>query len=161
VILLAEEVSAGKVREVVTGGDTRAVSVRSALAAVGEDATVVLVHDAARPLLTEDVLDRVLTGLGDGWDGAVPALPVCDTLKRVEGEEVRETVARDGLVAAQTPQAFVASTLREALAGDVAEASDCATLVEARGGRVRVVEGDHRLLKVTEPADLDLVAGWL
>jgi 2-C-methyl-D-erythritol 4-phosphate cytidylyltransferase len=86
---------------------------------------------------------------------------VVDTVKWVDGETITETVVRDGLVFAQTPQAFVASVLREALSGYLALASDCASLVEARGGRVRVVPGDHRLLKVTTPADLELVASWL
>src|SRR6266511_293607 len=162
-ILLAEEVAAGKVAETVTGGESRAESVRRALAEVPEDATVVLVHDAARPFVTDQVIERVVTALGEGWDGAVPALPIADTVKRVEGATVTETLDRDGLVAAQTPQAFVASALREAfstLQQSVAK-SDCAGLVEARGGRVRVVPGDRRLLKVTEPADLEQLASWL
>jgi 2-C-methyl-D-erythritol 4-phosphate cytidylyltransferase len=100
------------------------------------------------------VIDRVLEPLGEGWDGVVPALAVADTIKRVQGDQVQETLVRDGLVAAQTPQAFVADTLRAALAGAIESASDCASLVEARGGRVKVVEGDARLLKVTTPQDL-------
>jgi 2-C-methyl-D-erythritol 4-phosphate cytidylyltransferase len=158
-ILVAEEVAAGKVAETVTGGATRTESVRAALTEVPEEATVVLVHDAARPLVTDEVVERVLTAVGDGWDGAVPGLPVSDTLKRVEGEAVAETVDREALVVAQTPQAFLADVLRRALAGG--DASDCAALVEAGGGRVRFVLGDRRLLKITEPADLELVAGWL
>jgi 2-C-methyl-D-erythritol 4-phosphate cytidylyltransferase len=165
-ILVAEEVAAGKVAATVTGGESRSESVRAALAEVPPEATVVLVHDAARPLVTDEVIERVITGLADGWDGAVPALPIADTVKRIEGEAVVETLERDGLVTVQTPQAFVASALRDALSDPtlqqtVAKSLDCASLVEARGGRVRVVEGDPRLLKVTEPADLELVAGWL
>ena len=160
-ILVAEEIAAGKVAETVTGGATRSESVRAALAKVPEEATVVLVHDAARPVVEEDVIERLITALADGWDGAVPVLPIADTVKRVDGEAVKETLDRDGLVTVQTPQAFVAPTLREALAGDVSNAPDCASLVEARGGRVRAVEGDPRLLKVTTPADLELVASWL
>jgi 2-C-methyl-D-erythritol 4-phosphate cytidylyltransferase len=159
-ILLAEELAAGKVMACVAGGSSRAASVRNALAEVPDDAVVVLVHDAARPLLPPDVVERVLVPLGEGWDGAIPGLPLPDTIKRVEGDRVAETLDRSALVAAQTPQAFVASTLREAVAeGD--EASDCSALVEARGGRIKVVTGDPRLLKVTTPDDLELVAGWL
>ena len=121
------------------------------------DAVALLVHDAARPLLAEDVITRVLEPLGEGWDGVVPALPVADTIKRVEGGKVAETLARDGLMAAQTPQAFVADVLRAALAGDVDGASDCASLVEASGGRVKVVDGDPRLMKVTTAQDLRVV----
>jgi 2-C-methyl-D-erythritol 4-phosphate cytidylyltransferase len=157
-ILLAEELGCGKVSSAVTGGSTRADSVRLALAEVPEDAAVVLVHDAARPLVTAEVVGRVLEPLGEGWDGAVPGLPLADTVKRVQGEAVVETVPRDDLVAVQTPQAFVAPVLRSASTG---EASDCAALVERAGGRVKVVPGDARLLKVTEPADLELVESWL
>jgi 2-C-methyl-D-erythritol 4-phosphate cytidylyltransferase len=160
-ILVAEEVAAGKVAETVTGGASRSESVRAGLAEVPEEATVVVVHDAARPVVPEGLIERLITALGDGWDAAIPVLPIADTVKRVEGEAVTETLAREGLVTVQTPQAFVASALRDALSGDVAGAPDCASLVEARGGRVRVVEGDPCLLKVTTPADLEAVAGWL
>jgi 2-C-methyl-D-erythritol 4-phosphate cytidylyltransferase len=160
-ILLAEELSASKVVAAVHGGATRAESVRAALAEVPEDALVVLVHDAARPLLTEDVLERVLAPLSEGWDGVVPGLPIVDTVKAVSGEAVSGTLSREKLVAVQTPQAFVASKLREAYSGDLAGATDCSSLVEARGGRVKWVEGDPRLLKVTTKADLEQIAAWL
>jgi 2-C-methyl-D-erythritol 4-phosphate cytidylyltransferase len=163
-ILVAEEVAAGKVAGTVTGGATRSESVRAALAEVPEPATVVLVHDAARPLVTDEVIERVITALGDDWDGAIPTLSVADTVKRVEGEAVAETLDRDGLVTAQTPQAFVAPVLRDAFSTvqrSGTTSTDCASLVEANGGRVRAVEGDPRLLKVTTPADLALVAFWL
>ena len=159
-ILVAEEIGAGKVAACVAGGATRTESVRLALAEVPSDALVVLVHDAARPLLPEDVIERVLAPLSGGWDGAVPALPVADTLKRVRGDEVVETLDRSELVAVQTPQAFLAPALREAV-GSGGDAGDCAALVEARGGRVKWVEGDRRLLKVTTRADLELVSSWL
>jgi 2-C-methyl-D-erythritol 4-phosphate cytidylyltransferase len=160
-ILLAEELSATKVVAAVTGGATRAESVRAALAEVPEDALVVLVHDAARPLVGDDVIGRVLGPLSEGWDGVVPALPIADTVKTVDGDAVTGTLSRAELVAAQTPQAFVADRLRAAFDGDVSDATDCASLVEARGGRVTWVEGDPRLLKVTTKADLELVASWL
>ena len=160
-ILLAEELSATKVVASVTGGATRAESVRLALAEVPEDALVVLVHDAARPLVSDAVLERVLAPLGEGWEGVVPGLPLADTVKRVERDAVVETVDREGLVGVQTPQAFLVPTLRAAYAGDVAGATDCASLVEARGGRVRVVTGDPRLMKVTTRDDLELVQSWL
>jgi 2-C-methyl-D-erythritol 4-phosphate cytidylyltransferase len=159
-ILAAEEVAATKVAETVTGGDTRTESVRIALAEVPGEAAVVVVHDAARPLVSDDVIERVVTGLEDGWDAAVPVLPVTDTIKRLDGEAVVETIDRERLATAQTPQAFVADVLRRALAGD-GDASDCAALVEAAGGRVRAVEGDPRLLKITDAADLAVVESWL
>lgn len=157
-ILLAEEIGASKVAAVVPGGETRSASVRAGLEEVPEDAAVVLVHDAARPLLPPNLVRQLLDAIGRGFDGAVPAVPVADTVKRVEGDVVVETPARAELVAVQTPQAFVASVLRAAAAG---EGSDCASLVEAAGGRVAVVPGDERLLKITTPADLERVRGWL
>jgi len=160
-ILLAEEVGAGKVVSCVTGGATRSESVRAAVAEVAPDASVIVVHDAARPLLDEAVVERVLKPLAEGFHGAVPALPLSDTVKRVRGGEVVETLDRADLVSVQTPQAFLADWLRTALGGDVANATDCASLVEAAGGRVAVVPGDRRLVKVTEPADLELVASLL
>jgi 2-C-methyl-D-erythritol 4-phosphate cytidylyltransferase len=160
-ILLAEELGCGKVSACVAGGATRGESVRNGLAEVANDAAAVVVHDAARPVVPEEVIERVVAALGEGWDGVVPALPVADTVKRVDGQRVVETLRRDELRAVQTPQAFVAPVLREAFAGDVAAASDCASLVEARGGRVMVVDGDPRLLKVTDAADLERVASYL
>jgi 2-C-methyl-D-erythritol 4-phosphate cytidylyltransferase len=160
-ILLAEELSASKVVAAVRGGATRAESVRAALGEVPDDALVVLVHDAARPLLTEDVLERVLAPLSEGWDGVVPGLPIVDTVKTVSSEAVTGTLSREKLIAVQTPQAFVAGKLREAYAGDLAGATDCSSLVEAHGGRIKWVEGDPRLLKVTTKADLEQVAAWL
>jgi len=160
-ILLAEQIGASKVSACVPGGDTRAESVRAGLAEVPDEAAVVLVHDAARPVLPAEVVERVIAAVADGYDGAVPCLPVADTVKRTAGGVVVETLPREQLVAVQTPQAFVASVLRSAFAGDVSAATDCASLVEAAGGRVKVVAGDERLQKVTTPADLERVSGWL
>ena len=160
-ILVAEEIAATKVSSAVTGGASRSESVRLALEDVPEDAAVVLVHDAARPLLPEEVIERVLGPLSEGWDGAVPTVPVADTVKRLEGDRVVETLPRGDLFAVLTPQAFLADVLRRALAGDVAAATDCSSLVEAGGGRVKAVDGDRRLVKVTDAHDLALVESWL
>jgi 2-C-methyl-D-erythritol 4-phosphate cytidylyltransferase len=157
-ILLAEELGASKVAACVPGGETRSESVRLGVAEVPEEASVIVVHDAARPVLPDDVIPRLLEALVLGFDGAVPGLPVADTVKRVRDGAVAETLVRDELIAVQTPQAFVASVLRAAVGGD---ATDCASLVEAAGGRVAVVPGDERLLKVTTSADLERVAAWL
>ena len=160
-ILVAEEIAATKVSSAVTGGASRSESVRLALEEVPAEAAVVLVHDAARPMLPEEVIERVLAPLSEGWDGVVPAVPLADTVKRVEGDRVVETLSREDLVAVQTPQAFLADTLRRAVSGDVSSATDCASLVESQGGRIKVVEGDPRLLKVTDAEDLALVESWL
>jgi 2-C-methyl-D-erythritol 4-phosphate cytidylyltransferase len=157
-ILLAEQLGASKVSACIPGGDTRSASVRAGLVEVPEDATVVLVHDAARPFLPPEMVRRLLDALDEGFDGAVPGLPVADTVKRAADGVVVQTLERGELVAVQTPQAFVTAVLRAAAAG---EGSDCASLVEAAGGRVKVVAGDERLLKVTTREDLARVAGWL
>jgi 2-C-methyl-D-erythritol 4-phosphate cytidylyltransferase len=160
-ILLAEELSASKAVACVTGGETRADSVRAGLVEVPEEAVVVLVHDAARPVLPEEVIERVVSALGEGWDGVVPGLPISDTLKRIADDGVvAETVDRTALHTVQTPQAFGADVLRRALAGG-AEGTDCASFVEAAGGRVKVIEGDRRLVKITDVADLAFVESLL
>src|SRR3954453_17656766 len=110
-ILLAEEVGASKVSSCVAGGATRTDSVRAGVAEVPQEAAVILVHDAARPPPPEAVLERVITVLGEGFDGAIPGLPVADTVKRAPGGIVVETLRRDDLVTVQTPQAFVAPVL--------------------------------------------------
>jgi 2-C-methyl-D-erythritol 4-phosphate cytidylyltransferase len=160
-ILLAEELVASKVGAVVTGGASRAESVRNGLTEVPGDALVVLVHDAARPLVDDAVIARLLGRLSEGVDGVIPGIPVGDTVKRVDGGLVAETIDRDTLVAVQTPQVFVADRLRAAYSGKLAGATDCASLVERAGGRVAVVAGDARLVKVTTADDLDLVARLL
>jgi 2-C-methyl-D-erythritol 4-phosphate cytidylyltransferase len=162
-ILLAEDLGAGKVVACLTGGRTsRSESVRIGVDEVPREADVIVVHDAARPLVSDDVIERVLEPLRKGWDGAVPGLPLADTVKRAEPDgTVIETVSRVGLFAVQTPQAFVASVLRRALQATDGETTDCAGAVELAGGRVRIVEGDPRLVKVTTPADLEDVESLL
>jgi len=135
--------------DLVAGGATRSESVRNALDAAPE-ATVVVVHDAARPLVTVDLVRRCLDGLEEGCDGVIAAMPVTDTVKEVEHGVVLRTPDRSRLWAAQTPQVFRAEALRRA----VGEATDDASLIEAMGGRVRVVEGTRENLKVTTSLDV-------
>ncbi len=136
---------------VVPGGPTRSASVRAGLASVPAGADVVVVHDAARPVPLPQVWDRVLAAVRDGADAAVPVVPVTDTLRAVDGR----TVDRAGFVAVQTPQAFRAGALRAAHATSP-EGTDDASLVEASGGRVVVVDGDPANVKITTPVDLAL-----
>src|SRR5262249_25139747 len=142
-------------------GATRAESVAAALAEVDEQALVVIVHDAARPLVDEAVLERLVAPPPAGFDGAGPLLPVADPPQRGRDGVVPGAGAPGPLVAAQTPQAFLAPALRRALSGDLEGATDCASLVERAGGRVAVVDGDTKLLKVTTADDLALVESWL
>ena len=134
---------------VVAGAGTRSGSVRAGLAAVPPDAEVVVVHDGARPLAKGDLFLAVVEAVRAGADAAVPGVPVVDTLRARAGG----TVDRDGLVAVQTPQAFRAGPLRSAHAAE-GEATDDASLVEAAGGKVVVVNGSPTNLKITRPDDL-------
>ena len=133
---------------------------RAGLDAVAGSAAVVVVHDAARPLAPKALFDAVIDAVRAGADAAVPGLPISDTVKRVDGDHVVETIARDELVAVQTPQAFRTDALRAAHTAS-GEATDDAALVEAAGGRVVVVPGDPRNLKITTPADLVVAAALL
>jgi 2-C-methyl-D-erythritol 4-phosphate cytidylyltransferase len=144
---------------VVAGGAERSASVANGLDALDAACGVVLVHDAARPFVTRDVLDAVIAVARAG-EGAVPAVPVADTLKQSDdGGHVARTVARDGLWRAQTPQGFPRALLAKAHAqakADGVSGSDDAFLVERLGGRVRLVPGDPRNLKITTADDFAL-----
>jgi len=144
---------------IVAGGDTRVGSVRAGLAAVPHEAEVIVVHDAARPLASGTLFQEGIKAVRAGADGAVPGIPLVDTVKVVEDGHVAETLDRDRLVAVQTPQAFAARTLRLAHEGD-REGTDDASLVEAIGGRVVVVAGEEANAKITTQHDL-LVARTL
>jgi 2-C-methyl-D-erythritol 4-phosphate cytidylyltransferase len=152
---------------VVSGGATRADSVRCGLAAVPSEAAIIVVHDAARPLASPVLFDAVIAAVTEGGaDGAVPGVPLRDTIKVVdESGRVTDTLDRDRLVAVQTPQAFNAAALRRAhaeaapdaatpAAAMPAAATDDAMLVEALGGTVLVVPGEPGNLKITDPDDL-------
>lgn len=139
----------------VAGGATRSESVRRGLAAVPSEATIVCVHDAARPFASEHLYKEVIAAVASGADGAVPGIPVTDTIKQVNAEGmVLGTPDRAGLVAVQTPQAFRASVLREAH-GSGNEGTDDASLVERAGGKVVVVNGESINRKLTTPEDLE------
>ncbi len=154
VVVVVPEQDAERERAI-AGGVTRSASVRAGLAAVPADADIVCVHDAARPLAGAALFTRVIEAVRRGADGAVPAVPVTDTIKVVDVDRsVVSTPDRATLVAVQTPQAFRADVLRaaHATAGD---ATDDAALVEANGGRVVTVDGELSNRKITDRADLE------
>ncbi len=139
----------------VAGGTTRSASVRAGLRAVPEDADVICIHDAARPLASRELYLRVIDAVLAGADAAIPGVPVTDTIKVVDPRgRVTATLDRAKLVAVQTPQAFRASVLRAAHAG-ADEATDDAALVEGLGGTVVVVPGADANRKITRPDDLE------
>lgn len=158
---------AGKLRAVFTGGSTRAQSVLAGLDALAAELAAddwVLVHDAARPLLSAAQLQRLIDELGDDEVGGLLAVPVADTLKRSDGgQRVLTTVARDQLWQAQTPQQFRAHLLQDALrrAGTSSAITDEASAVEAIGLQPRLVMSEASNLKVTYPQDLLLAAAIL
>jgi 2-C-methyl-D-erythritol 4-phosphate cytidylyltransferase len=138
----------------VAGGATRSESVRLGLAAVPTDAEVIVVHDGARPFASGDLYRAVIAAVRSGADGAVPGLPVTDTVKQVDAAGVvRATPDRASLVAVQTPQAFRAAALRAAHDGGD-DSTDDAALVERAGGRVVVVPGEADNRKLTVAEDL-------
>lgn len=165
---------AGEDLTVVTGGAVRSESVRLALAAVGREdvgssrggvgsgtESLVLVHDAARPLLSDELVRKTLEAARhDGIDAAIAATPVTDTIKQVDGDGVvARTLDRSGLWAVQTPQVFRRGALEQALDVDadvLAQATDDAWLIERMGGRVAVVPAPRENLKVTTTLDLEL-----
>ena len=153
----AEGTPGGRPRIIVTaGGATRSDSVRAGIAAIPEDAQVIVVHDAARPLATPELFAAVTTAVAGGADGAVPAVPVTDTIRHTDGGPLD----RSRLRAVQTPQAFRAGALRRAHEG-APEATDDATLVESAGGSVRLVAGEPDNLKITAPGDLHVAEALL
>lgn len=150
----------------VDGGATRSASVRAGLAIARDE--VVAVHDAARPLVSAALVDHTVRMLDRGaggrpWAAVAPALPVVDTLKLVEPSQrqVLQTLDRRGLWAVQTPQVFRRELLAQVHARVGAEASDDLALVELAGGRVHLVEGERRNLKITFPQDLALAEAIL
>ena len=151
--------SAGERRHlatVVTGGATRQQSVAAGLDALHDDVRTVLVHDAARALTPPAQIAAVAAAVTDA--GVIPALPVVDTLKRVDGDEVTGPVDRSVLAAAQTPQGFPRAALQDAYAVAIAsgeEHTDDAALFAAAGGAVRRIQGSERAFKITTPADLE------
>ncbi len=164
---LAEAALAGLGAVLVDGGAERQQSVAAGLASLDDRAALVLVHDAARPGLDAAVIDRLLAAFADTEiDGAVPVLGVADTLVRGaftgHGDALGETVDRGALARVQTPQAFRLAALREALAAwDKSPATDETQVVRAAGGRVALVAGSRRLDKITQPGDLEFMAGVL
>lgn len=142
---------------VVSGGASRQESVQCGLAALTDDVDLVLVHDAARPLVPSAVITSVVAMLRSGADAVVPVLPVIDTIKRVDGAgRVQQTIERSLLRRVQTPQGFRLSVLRVAHQSSLSEVTDDAGLVEAMGGIVATVPGDEAAFKITTPYDLRL-----
>jgi 2-C-methyl-D-erythritol 4-phosphate cytidylyltransferase len=145
----------------VAGGDTRYDSVRKAFSSLKDQAEIVLIHDAARPLLSRDLLLRVLEATRK-HGAALPVLPLSETVKEVEGEQVVRTIPREKLFLAQTPQGFRAEFLAAAYAKfENRNITDEAMLVEMAGYKVYVVPGDYRNIKITERSDIKVAETYL
>ena len=148
----------GKVAAVVAGGKTRQESVHLGLNALPKGTKLAAVHDGARPLISWQVIDRVVRA-ANTYGAAAPAVPVKDTIKVVQGRLVKETPDRSSLMAVQTPQVFDFDLLRGALRKaeeDGAQVTDDCSAVERTGMKIKIVEGDERNLKVTTPMDLKI-----
>jgi 2-C-methyl-D-erythritol 4-phosphate cytidylyltransferase / 2-C-methyl-D-erythritol 2,4-cyclodiphosphate synthase len=140
--------------EVVLGGETRQGSIANALAELNDESQIVLVHDAARALTPTSLFAAVATSVRATGTSSLPVMRVVDTIKRIDGDTILETVDREVLRSAQTPQGFVAHELRAAYASAAAEFTDDAALMQAAGHRIIAVDGDERAFKITTPADL-------
>ena len=152
-----------KVEKVIIGGKTRSESSLAGLSAIDRDAKIVLIHDGARPLVTEDVV-RDAMHMAAMYKCAAPGIPVTDTIKEVRGDTVINTPDRSTLVAIQTPQAFVPEIIKAALTSAVKSGreftDDCAA-VEAMGIKVRVSKGSRENIKITGPVDIPTAAAIL
>jgi 2-C-methyl-D-erythritol 4-phosphate cytidylyltransferase len=159
----SEIVVVGDVPGGIPGGARRRDSVRAGLNALTTDVPIVLIHDAARPLVSVHLIKAVAAAVAEvGVDGAIPGIPVTDTIKRVEGSRIGETIDRATLVAVQTPQGFVTRSLLDAhRVRPTADATDDATLVERNGGTVVVVDGDRTNIKITFPGDMAMAEAIL
>ncbi len=148
---------------VVPGGETRQESVRQGVRALPPEVTRVLVHDAARPFVSPDLVERVLRGL-DQTGACIPACPISETVKQVRGRRIIRTLDRNQLVLVQTPQAFQRNLLEEVLewaSQEGVQGTDEASLVELRGKTVEWVHGDPANIKITWPRDLESAhLGW-
>lgn len=162
---LAAEAGISKYAGCTQSGSCRSFSTRNGLGICDEDPeTLVLIHDGSRCLVTPDLVARVVGAMDDGTDGAVPALPVSDTIKVAEDGMVHETLDRNRLHAVQTPQAFRLGLLREIFSAsedEILDATDDASLVERNGGRVALVPGEKTNIKLTSPEDLILAEAIL
>lgn len=141
-------------RRIVVGGATRSESVRAGLAAVPSEVRFIAVHDGARPLAGVELYERAFAAIESGADGAVPAVPVMDTIRDVSGAPVDRAKLR----AVQTPQMFRSEVLRRAHEQEP-DATDDASLAEAVGAQIALVDGDPRNLKITERLDLEIIRG--
>lgn len=160
---LAELYGMGKVKAVVTGGETRSLSVLEALRAVSDDIELVAIHDGARPLLTEVDLDTVLkiAELGEN-DGAILAAPMVDTIKEAEDMTITTTIDRSKLWRAFTPQVFKKDFIIKAYEEvDDLGVTDDASVAETYGGKVAIVPGNTLNIKITTPMDLKMAAYFL
>jgi 2-C-methyl-D-erythritol 4-phosphate cytidylyltransferase/2-C-methyl-D-erythritol 2,4-cyclodiphosphate synthase len=140
--------------DVVVGGETRQQSIANALAVVNDDVEVVLVHDAARAFASSELFERVAAAVRATSASVIPALEIADTIKRVSGEQVQETVDRSSLRSAQTPQGFIAADLKRAYANASDDFTDDAALMQSQGKKVSFVAGEVEAAKITTPEDL-------
>ena len=148
--------SVNQVHEVVKGGATRSESVRCGLERVPHDCEMVIVHDGARPLASQELFESVVRKIKDGAEAVVPVVSIADSLRSVNGKQIN----RDEVVSVQTPQAFKAPLLREAHSSGE-DATDDASLVELVGGVIDFVDGDIRNLKITVSSDLLIAEQFL
>ncbi len=152
-----------KVSKIIEGGEERQDSVCNGLSFIPPTAEVVLVHDGARPLVTQEILVEAISSL-EGWDGVVVGVPAKDTMKIVGGESIDKTLPRESIWCAQTPQVFLTSVLKEAhgkARRDNIYGTDDSMLLERLGYKVRMIMGSYDNIKITTQEDLEVAEGIL
>lgn len=148
--------------DIVAGGATRYDSVKNAIAAYGADADIITVHDGARPLAGPEIMRRVVEAIESGAQGVVPAIPVTDSLRLLSPDGASEAVDRASFRAVQTPQAFSGTLLREAYSLPYRpEFTDDASVAEAAGASIAIVDGSPENIKITHPADIILADTYM
>jgi len=160
---LIEQYSVPKIKRIAKGGPERQDSVRNGLSSISNDTEIVLIHDGARPCIEEEVIYSVIRGL-KGFDGAIAAVPIKDTIKEASEELVIKTLNRDRLWAAQTPQGFLRDTIiraYERAEGEGFSSTDDSSLVERYGGKIKIVMGSYCNIKVTTPEDIAIAEFFL
>ncbi|MGQ9570994.1 MAG: 2-C-methyl-D-erythritol 4-phosphate cytidylyltransferase [Thermodesulfovibrionales bacterium] len=147
-----------KIKRIATGGKERQDSVYNALKLINDSSCVVLIHDGVRPFIEKDLIEKAIKGL-EGFDGVVLGIPVKDTIKEVEGGIVKRTLKREVLWSIQTPQVFVFKKLSEAYEMSLKDgfySTDDSALVERYGGKIKVIMGSYKNIKITTPDDMIL-----
>jgi len=161
-IKIVEEGEFKKIKKIASGGKERQESVYNALMMIDLTDSFVMIHDGARPLVSKELLKRIINAMDEEIDGVIPVIPVKDTIKEINNGIVVRTLKRDALVSVQTPQLFRFKTLKNAYIKYKEEFfTDDASVVEKYGGKIKVIPGEYKNIKITTPEDIIIAETFL